>query len=145
MATMMQNGRFNRSIDSGVTWDTQTAQSGNWTVFMSGDGDFMGTITLNTSIWSTSDGTSATPTWVNKVGSGNPSNLYVCRADPNRLAYTGGNGSAAAPLYLSVDKGKNWTLQTSLGTGQWQGISFNGDCSRIYLLAYNNKLYISNG
>jgi hypothetical protein len=145
MAVMMQNGYFFRSIDSGVTWDTQTAQTGNWTVFMSGDGNFMGTVDLNSSIWSTSDGKAATPTWVNKVGSGNPSNVFVCRSDPNRLAYTGGNGSQNAPLFISLDKGKNWTRQTSLGTGWWQGISFNGDCSRLYLLAYDNKLYVSNG
>jgi hypothetical protein len=148
MATMMQNGRFNRSTDSGATWDTQTAQSGNWTVFMSGDGNFMGTVELNSSVWSTSNAKQENPTWeewVEKTNDDNPSRVFVCRSDPSRLAFTGGNGSQSAPLFVSIDSGKTWTKQTSLGTGWWQGVSFSRDCSRLYVLANDDKLYVSNG
>jgi hypothetical protein len=144
MATMMQNGRFNRSIDSGATWDTQTVAAANYTVSMSADGNYMATVQLNTAIVSTSNGKDPTPTWTSKTGTDNPGYVIPCRTDSSRLAYLSNNNLSP---YVSVFNGQSWVKQTVIGAGAsaWFSASFTGDCSRLYLVRFDNKLYVSNG
>jgi hypothetical protein len=144
MATMMQNGRFNRSVDGGTTWDTQTVAAANYTVSMSADGNYMATVQLNTAIVSTSNGKDPSPTWTSKTGSDNPGYVFPCRADPSRLAYLSNNNLSP---YVSVFNGQSWVKQTVIGAGTsaWFSASFTGDCSRLYLVRFDNKLYVSNG